>query len=313
MLLSLINDHYHTAERERRGIVESMRLMADEARALALEAHAQSAEHLQVILDHIKDVVLPLDEDGVIRTFNPTGERVFGYAEAEVIGQRIDLLLPQLANGETISEALQRLRREHRRHRTRSARARAVGAAQGRPTPSPRKSPSAKRRCRGAEMFVLCLRDVTERRESEQAVRENEAALSAAGRSRPRSDRGARRRPPGASWTPISPPQKLFGLERAPAARRSDPWRSSPAAAARRHHRLPSAPVSTCSSALEGGTPVFEWSHKNAAGREIVCEVRLVRPAERELSAWCAAVSPTSPSASATSAWRRPSAKCSSS
>src|SRR5256885_8475312 len=31
------------------------RLMADEARALAREAHAQSSEHLQVILDHIKD------------------------------------------------------------------------------------------------------------------------------------------------------------------------------------------------------------------------------------------------------------------
>ncbi|HYB65077.1 MAG TPA: PAS domain-containing protein, partial [Steroidobacteraceae bacterium] len=108
MLLKLINDHYHTAERERRGIVESMRLMADEARALAHEAREQSSEHLQVILDHIKDVVLALDEDGVIRTFNPTGERVFGYAEAEVIGQRIDLLLPKLANGETIPEALQR-------------------------------------------------------------------------------------------------------------------------------------------------------------------------------------------------------------
>src|SRR5256885_10058009 len=34
------------------------RLMADEARALAREAHAQSSEHLQVILDHIKDAVL---------------------------------------------------------------------------------------------------------------------------------------------------------------------------------------------------------------------------------------------------------------
>src|SRR5215472_6762051 len=38
MLLRLINDHYHTIDNERRGIAESMRLMADEARALALEA-----------------------------------------------------------------------------------------------------------------------------------------------------------------------------------------------------------------------------------------------------------------------------------
>src|SRR5215470_6553485 len=97
LLLRLINDHYLVIDSERRGIVESMRLMADEARALAQEARKQSSEHLQVILDHIKDVVLALDEDGVIRTFNPTGERVFGYDEAEVVGQRIELLLPKIA------------------------------------------------------------------------------------------------------------------------------------------------------------------------------------------------------------------------
>ena len=111
MLLRLINEHYQTLEKERRGTVESMRLMAEEARALAREAHAQGSEHLQVILDHIKDVVLALDEEGVIRTFNPTGERVFGYAEAEVIGQRVDLLIPEItiATGETVPQALQRL------------------------------------------------------------------------------------------------------------------------------------------------------------------------------------------------------------
>ena len=91
MLLRLVSSHYDTIDEERRGIVQSMRLMADEARALAHEAREQSSEHLQVILDHIKDVVLTVDEDGVIQTFNPTGERVFGHAEAEVVGQRIDL------------------------------------------------------------------------------------------------------------------------------------------------------------------------------------------------------------------------------
>src|SRR5262252_8995376 len=109
LLLRVVNDHYLTIDGERRGIVESMRLMADEARALALEAREQSSEHLQVILDHIKDVVLTVDEEGVIRTFNPTGERVFGCIEAEVVGQRIDLLIPKIATHESITQALQRL------------------------------------------------------------------------------------------------------------------------------------------------------------------------------------------------------------
>ena len=83
-LLRVISDHYEAVDEERRSIVQSMRLMADEARVMAREARQQSSEHLQVILDHIKDVVLTVDEDGSIRTFNPTGERVFGYGEAEI-------------------------------------------------------------------------------------------------------------------------------------------------------------------------------------------------------------------------------------
>jgi PAS domain-containing protein len=101
-LLRLISAHYEAVDEERRGIVQSMRLMADEARTMAREARQQSSEHLQVILDHIKDVVLTVDEDGTIRTFNPTGERVFGFGEAEVIGRRIDLLIPHIAEHETI-------------------------------------------------------------------------------------------------------------------------------------------------------------------------------------------------------------------
>jgi PAS domain-containing protein len=100
-LLRLVSAHYQAVDEERRGIVQSMRLMADEARAMAHEVRTQSSEHLQVILDHIKDVVLTVDEEGVIRTFNPTGERVFGFGEAEVVGERIDLLIPRIAQHES--------------------------------------------------------------------------------------------------------------------------------------------------------------------------------------------------------------------
>src|SRR5262245_61530693 len=94
-LLRLVSAQYQTVDDERRGIVQSMRLMADEARALAHEAREQSSDYLQVILDHIKDVVLTVNEEGVVQTLNPTGERVFGFDEAEVVGQRIDLLMPK--------------------------------------------------------------------------------------------------------------------------------------------------------------------------------------------------------------------------
>src|SRR5437016_4229096 len=176
LLLRLVNDHYQRIETERRGIAESMALMAAEARALEHTAREQGSEHLQVILDHIKDVVLSVEEDGTLRTFNPTGERVFGYTEAEVVGQRIELLIPEItiAESETVPQALQRLAAS-----TGDTALDLVGRElwarrkDGESFPAEiavSKAPLARR-----EMFVLCLRDVSERRESEQAMRESAA------------------------------------------------------------------------------------------------------------------------------------------
>src|ERR1700745_3036615 len=174
LLLRLINDHYLVIDNERRGIVESMRLMADEARALALEAREQSSEHLQVILDHIKDVVLTVDEDGVIQTFNPTGERVFAYAEAEVVGQRIDLLIPKIATHETITQALYRMAASTGDTALDLASRESWGLRKDGEF-FPAEVAVSKAKISRREVFVLCLRDITDRRESEQAMRESEA------------------------------------------------------------------------------------------------------------------------------------------
>jgi PAS domain S-box-containing protein len=146
-----------------------MRLMADEARAMAREARQQSSEHFQVILDHIKDVVLTVDEDGSIRTFNPTGERVFGYGAAEVIGRRIDLLIPQIAQNETIPEALRRLAAYSGDTLTDLAARESWGVRKdGKMFPAEIAISHARlSRC---EMFVVCLREVTERHEAERVA-----------------------------------------------------------------------------------------------------------------------------------------------
>jgi diguanylate cyclase (GGDEF)-like protein/PAS domain S-box-containing protein len=274
MLLRLINDHYLTIENERRGIVESMRLMADEARALALEAREQSSEHLQVILDHIKDVVITVDEDGVIRTFNPTGERVFGLAEAELVGRRIEVLLPKLAEeGETVPQALQRYAAALG-DTALDLGARELWARRKDGDTFPAEIAVSKAHLSRREMFVLCLRDVTERRESEQAMRESAARYQLlvdhapevivvldvdSGRFVDANDNA----------------QRFFGLERARLLavgpiELSPPLQPDGAPSDQRARTY-------IQQALDGAVPVFEWAHYDGAGGEIMCEVRLVR------------------------------------
>jgi len=273
MLLRLINDHYHTIDHERRGIVESMRLMADEARQLATEAREQSSEHLQVILDHIKDVVLAVDENGMIRTFNPTGERVFGYDQSEVVGKRIDLLIPQIASGGTIPDALQRYAASSGDTAVDLA-ARELFARRKSGEFFPAEIAVSKAPLSRRAMFVLCLRDVTERRESEQAIRESAARYRLLVDHAPEAivvlDGES-----GRFVDANDNAQKLFGLERAKLLTvgpvdLSPPQQPDGGASDQRARGY-------IEQALNGEVQAFEWAFRDAQGHEIICEVRLVR------------------------------------
>src|SRR5512143_2068921 len=109
-LVRTVSRHYDAIDEERRGIVRSMQLMSDEAQELTRELSEQSTSQMQAILDHVKDVILTVDEGGHVETFNPTGERVFGYSQAEVLGRPLTFLLPELSNGSArLAERLEQL------------------------------------------------------------------------------------------------------------------------------------------------------------------------------------------------------------
>lgn len=55
--------------------------------------HEREAQ-TRVILDTTVDAIITIDEQGLIESFNPAAERMFGYGAEEVIGQNVRMLMP---------------------------------------------------------------------------------------------------------------------------------------------------------------------------------------------------------------------------
>lgn len=50
--------------------------------------------HLQAILESAADPILTISPEGIIVSFNPAAEKLFGYTEAELVGKNVRILLP---------------------------------------------------------------------------------------------------------------------------------------------------------------------------------------------------------------------------
>ncbi len=54
-----------------------------------------NTQHIQAILNNIVDGIITTDVDGSIKSFSPAAERIFGYAEADIVGQNIKMLISE--------------------------------------------------------------------------------------------------------------------------------------------------------------------------------------------------------------------------
>src|SRR6186713_2728636 len=53
-----------------------------------------SATHLRSILETVPDAMVVIDEEGRILSFSKAAERLFGFAEAELVGENVSTLMP---------------------------------------------------------------------------------------------------------------------------------------------------------------------------------------------------------------------------
>ena len=113
------------AESRRVQLDERTALLAQE-RAARTDADAARAEtetvnqrlrdseaRVRTILDTIVDAVITIDQRGIIESFNPAAERLFGYAPGEVIGQNIGILMPEPYRSEHATYIANYLRTGH--------------------------------------------------------------------------------------------------------------------------------------------------------------------------------------------------------
>lgn len=54
----------------------------------------EQAEHTQTLIDNIVDGVITIDSAGLIQSFNPAAESIFGYSSHEVQGRNVNILMP---------------------------------------------------------------------------------------------------------------------------------------------------------------------------------------------------------------------------
>lgn len=54
----------------------------------------KSEARKRAVVDNLLDGIITIDEKGIIETFNPAAEKIFGYSQHEVIGRNVKMLMP---------------------------------------------------------------------------------------------------------------------------------------------------------------------------------------------------------------------------
>ncbi|MDY7015007.1 MAG: PAS domain S-box protein, partial [Cyanobacteriota bacterium] len=143
------------------------------------EALRESRAKFAGIVDIAEDAIVSVDENQRIQLFNQGAEKIFGYTATEAIGQPLDLLLP-LSVRDVHSEHLREFGRSTTESRTMAQRSRTGGVFGRRKTGEefPAEASISKLHLSSGDLYTVILRDITDRQQTEQALRESQAKFA---------------------------------------------------------------------------------------------------------------------------------------
>lgn len=136
-------------------------------------------EFLQGILDTVVDGIVTIDQLGLIRDFNPSAATIFGYQPAEVVGKTVTMLMPEPHRSEHdgyIKRYLETGQGGAIGHRRELSGLRKDG------TVFPVEVAVSELEVGDQHHFTGIVRDITERKHAEQALRESEERYALAAR-----------------------------------------------------------------------------------------------------------------------------------
>ncbi len=138
-----------------------------------IDSHA----YMQSVVNHARDGIVQIDDQGIIHLFNAASERMFGYPASEMLGKNVNILMAEP------------LRSQHDSFLARSAGVdprdypgldREVMALRKDGSPFPLYISIAKMHFRHRHYYIGILRDITEEMQAEEALRLSEERLEMA-------------------------------------------------------------------------------------------------------------------------------------
>lgn len=269
-LVQSVHEQYRRYEKELRALEERLETAERAPAANTLTKDGEAG--LQVLLDNIKDGIISVDALGRIRSMNLTAERMFGRRADELVGQSLGLVM-EVPGARREGDYLKELSRVRENTQLDLAPTAGMGRrSDGRSFPLDVVASATE--VDGRKIYVLAIRDNSERLQAERALRESEARYRSLVDGAPEAIvlldpetgkfadannkalkllRTSRSRLLESTPAQFSPPQQSDGRPSAEASKRQ------------------------LEAVLGGSKACFEWIHRDARGELIPCEVRPAR------------------------------------
>ncbi len=134
------------------------------------QALRENVDRIRAILETVPDGIITINAQGIIETFNPAAERMFGYAASEISGRNVKVLMPEPYHSEHDGYIAAY-------HRTGKARiigiGREVTARKKDGTDFPIELAVGEFEVAGQKYFAGVIRDISERKDAERIQRES--------------------------------------------------------------------------------------------------------------------------------------------